>query len=88
MKNLLLFLGLLLPAQAQLNLTGGTIAPAVGPYDQSYLPGAVVEGADTIGSPFGSSGNNDQYTYISSPDRTSTTGSPVDFFRIKAGPPF
>ncbi len=46
-------LSLLLPAQAQVNLTSGTVTPAVGPYDQFYLPGAVVEGTDTIGSPFG-----------------------------------
>jgi glucuronoarabinoxylan endo-1,4-beta-xylanase len=63
------------PVHAQLNVTGGTITPAVGPYDQSYFPGAVVEGTDTIGSPFGASGNNDQYTYVSSPDRTSKAQS-------------
>ena len=71
----LLVFGLLLPVQAQINLTSGTMTPAVGPYDQAYLPGAVVEGTDTIGSPFGSSGNNDQYSYISSPDRTSKAQS-------------
>src|SRR5512137_1112768 len=71
----LVVFSLLLPAQAQVNLTGGTMTPAVGPYDQSYLPGAVVEGTDTIGSPFGYSGDNDQYSYISSPDRTSKAQS-------------
>lgn len=80
---------LLLPAQAQLNLTSGTMTPAVGPYDQSYLPGAVVEGTDTMGSPFGYSGNNDQYTYISSPDRTSkaqsfTTGTNTAGYLFRA----
>ena len=85
----LMVLCLLLPAQAQVNLTGGTITPSVGPYDQSYLPGAVVEGTDTIGSPFGYSGNNDQYTYISSPDRTSkaqsfTTGTNAAGYLFRA----
>ncbi len=46
-------LSLLLPAQAQVNLTSGTMTPAVGPYDQTCLRGAVVEGTDTIASPFG-----------------------------------
>lgn len=85
----LVVFGLLLPVQAQVNLTSGTITPAVGPYDQFYLPGAVVEGTDTIGSPFGSSGNNDQYTYVSSPDRTSkaqsfTTGTNAAGYSFRA----
>ncbi len=71
----LAFLSMVMPVHAQLNMTGGTIRPGVGPYDQSYLPGAVVEGTDTMGSPFGYSGNNDQYSYISSPDRTSKAQS-------------
>lgn len=79
----------LLPAQAQVNLNSGATTPTVGPYDQSYLPGAVVEGTDTIGSPFGSSGNNDQYSYISSPDRTSkaqsfTTGTNAGGYSFRA----
>lgn len=85
----LVVFSLLLPAQAQVNLTSGTMPPAVGPYDQFYLPGAVVEGTDTIGSPFGSSGNNDQYTYVSSPDRTSkaqsfTTGTNAAGYSFRA----
>jgi hypothetical protein len=85
----LVVFSLLLPAQAQVNLTGGTMTPAVGPYDQSYLPGAVVEGTDTIGSPFGYSGDNDQYSYISSPDRTSkaqsfTTGTNTAGYSFRA----
>ena len=89
MRALLLLFSLLLTAQAQVNMTSGTMAPAVGPYDQSYLPGAVVEGTDTIGSPFASSGNNDQYTYVSSPDRTSkaqsfTTGTNASGYTFRA----
>ena len=75
MRTLFLLFSLLWTAQAQVNMTSGTMAPAVGPYGQSYLPGSVVEGTDTIGSPFASSGNNDQYTYVSSPDRTSKAQS-------------
>ncbi len=85
----LIVLSSLLSAQAQVNLNSGTMTPALGPYDQSYLPGAVVEGTDTIGSPFGSSGNNDQYSYISSPDRTSkaqsfTTGTNAAGYSFRA----
>ena len=65
---------------AQVNMTSTLTPPSVGYYDQSYLPGVVVEGTDTIGSPFTTSGANDASTYASYPDRTSkaqsfTTGS-------------
>jgi glucuronoarabinoxylan endo-1,4-beta-xylanase len=89
LPSTLMMFSLLLQAQAQVKMTSGTMAPALGPYDQSYLPGAVVEGTDTIGSPFGSSGNNDQYTYVSSPDRTSkaqsfTTGTNAAGYTFRA----
>ena len=64
--------------QAQINMTSATTPPSVGYYDQSYLPGVVVEGTDTIDSPFTSangSGYNDADTYVSNPDRTSKAQS-------------
>ncbi len=74
-------------AQAQVPVTSTTTTPTPGYYDQYYLPGGVVEGNDTIGSPdtndayagiMGNppySGNNDQYTYVSYGDRTSKAQS-------------
>src|ERR1035437_6359058 len=53
--------------QAQLNFSSSLTQPFVGYYDQSYLPGPVVEGTDTMGSPFTigqGNGYNDQYTFI------------------------
>jgi hypothetical protein len=95
MKTKILIPGALLAllcatTQAQLPMTDNTAPPDWLYYQQAYLPGAVVEGNDTIGSPdtndayagiiAGYSGNNDQYTYVSYGDRASlaqsfTTGS-------------
>ena len=61
-------------------MTSTLTSPTPGYYDQSYLPGAVIEGTNTIDSPFTTSGANDADTYISNADRSSkaqsfTTGS-------------
>jgi hypothetical protein len=93
MKTKILIPGALLmllcaTSQAQIPMTANTLVPDVGYYDQSYLPGTVAEGTNTINSPFSSatgSGNNDLYTYVSNPDRQSkaqsfTTGaSPLGY---------
>ena len=64
---------------AQINMQGTLTPPTVGYYDQSYLPGVVVEGEDTIDSPFNAttqgSGYNDADTYVSNPDRASKAQS-------------
>ena len=90
-------------AQAQIPVTDSpaTQPPIPGYYDQYYLPGAVVEGLDTIGSAYTNngyagimgdppySGNNDGFTYVSEPDRTSkaqsfTTGSSSLGYTLKS----
>jgi hypothetical protein len=71
--------------QAQIPMTDNTAPPGWAYYNQTYLPGVVVEGTNTIGSPSGYSGNNDASTYVSDPDRQSkaqsfTTGpSPLGY---------
>src|ERR1035441_8139932 len=74
-------------SQAQLPMADNSAPPGWQYYQQAYLPGAVVEGKDTIGSPntndayagvFAAtpySGDNDAYTYVSYGDRTSKAQS-------------
>src|ERR1039457_4004349 len=104
MKTKILTLGALLVSlcattQAQVPMTSTTTPPGWAYYDQTYIPGAVVEGNDTIGSPDtndayagiaqGYSGNNDGSTYVSYGDRTSkaqsfTTGSSPLGYTLKS----
>ena len=92
MKTKILLIGAMMAlvcasTQAQIPVTGSTTTPATGYYDQYYLPGAVVEASDTIGSPntnnayaglfaaTPTSGDNDAYTYVSYGDRQSKAQS-------------
>jgi autotransporter-associated beta strand protein len=95
MKTKLLILGALLTLQcvtiqAQIPITTNTVAPAIGAYDQYYLPGPVDEatGAMNLGSSNTNSGENDVLTYVAG-DKTSqgqsfTTGSNPSGYTINS----
>jgi autotransporter-associated beta strand protein len=87
MRTIFRFLGALsallcATAQAQLNVTTNTATPAIGAYDQYYLPGPVDESAGAMtstGTNNASSGANDSLTYVAgdqaSKGQSFTTGS-------------
>lgn len=86
MKTKLLVLGALLAfecvnLQAQIPIATNTLPPAVGPYDQFYLPGPVDEATGamtTTGNPNATSADNDVLTYVAfdkaSKGQSFTTG--------------